>query len=346
MKEKNQFLSEFYDKNKKEGKLAPVYLTDSKEDWIDYLDKGEIVDNCFVYSDTMSVLLSGKDSCMVSFLIITEDYDHFYQNLTLRFDGDRARLCGFDESVELWDDTEINTDLPFKLSKNMERSLLKQLHKSLNKQFKDEAFKDHLNQEEKIKINQYMKMTDDFLNMEEVIYSYNDYKKFIDKYKLESEIEKINDFQFKIKPSILVDLERTKETFSDYKQKEEKFELIKYSLKNYIDVFLKNKDKELEYSVEGSYSPDFGELYLKIEDSEFKHSYLERQEDESSYEDAPSSWTWAAWLLSDESPLVDEDFKINYQETSLLQALDQFVHTLDNSDYFFELEKELEKFQS
>lgn len=338
------FLSKFYDATVKEGEHPPACVTDTKEDWIEHFLTGEIVDGCFVYADTMSVLMSSKESCSISFFMIKEDFTYLYDNLTLRFDRNKATICGFDQNVDIWDyeDEYELEDAPFEFSKNMEKSVLKQLQNSLSRQFKDEMFKDHLSSDEKIEVQIFMKMSQDFLDLDSESYNLEEYQDFINKFKLENEIESDGE-EFKLKPSVLVELERTKEVFDDRKSKDEKFEALKGSLRNYVMNFLNSKDLELEFTVEGDYNPEFGSLYLSFDDEEFKHSFLERQENESSYEDAPSSWTWAAWLISDESPLVDEDFKTNYQENSLLQALDQFVHTLDESDFYYELEKKLKE---
>lgn len=338
------FLIKFYDETVKEGEYPPVYVTDTKEDWVEKFLTGGIVDGCFIYADTMSVLMSSKESCSISLFMIKEDFTYLYENLTLRFDRNKATICGFDRNIDIWDyEDEIEMeDYPFEFSKNMEKSVLKQLQNSLNNQFMDEMFKDHLSSEEKREVQQFMKMSKDFLDLDSESYNLEEYQDFIKKFKLENEIETDGE-EFKLKPSVLVDLERTKDVFDDRISKDEKFECLKVSLKNYVQNFLNSKGLELEFSVEGYYDSDFGSLYLQLEDEEFKHSFLERKENESAYEDAPSSWTWAAWLISEESPLVDEDFKTNYQENSLLQALDQFVHTLDESDFYYELEIKLKE---
>lgn len=349
MNDLRNFLNKFYDAKASDGDHAPAYVTDTKEDWIENFMSGELVDGCFIYADTMSVVTDPNDSCMISFFLIKDDFEYLYENLTLRFDRSKATLCGFSQNVDLWDyedDLAYSIDeedvLQFNFSKNMEKSVLKQLQKSLTRQFSDEMFKNHLDAAEKTQLQEFMKMSQDYLEYDIEYYNYSENEEFIKYYKLENEILLSDDGEmFKLKPNILVEFERTKEVFADEAVKEEKMQLLKDSFKHYVTKFLKSKDVEINFSVEGESSTDFGRLYLKFDEFEFTHSYLERQENASCYEDAPSSWTWAAWLIANNSPLSSDKFREDYKESCVLQALDQFVHTLDESDYFIELEKNL-----
>lgn len=345
---KIDFLNSFYDKNIKKPEDMPAVVTETKEDWINYVISGEIVDNNFVYADTMSVLTDGNGSCMVNLLIINENYKDHSQNLTLRFDRDRAEICGFDNDIALWEDFEDLYDIEaeFKLTKNMEQSILKQLKESLSEQFKDEMFKDHLSKKEKIKVQEFMNMTIDYFDLEVEKLSVSEYKSFIEKYNLGDEVDMIeddyeNEMVYVLKPEVLVNLNRTKDLFKDHSRLDYKFEEIKNSLKGYVIEYFNKNNIDLGFEVEGQFNDNYGELYLNLENQEFKHEYLRRNEDSSSYEDAPLNWSWAAWLIAEESPLKDEDFIVDYQTDQLLSALDQFVHTLDESTFFYDLDKRI-----
>jgi hypothetical protein len=348
-------LNKFYEKNVKDEDYAPVIVGCSKDEWIDHLSSGEIVDSFFVYANTMSVLLDPKGSCQASLLIINEDLEEYSGNITLRLDRDKAFVGGFSdvgEKIVLWDDfddaeefVDLDLDISFKLTKVMEQSIIRQLKNALSNQFKDEMFKDRLSKKDKIEVQEFLQTTIDYYDLdEEYFFNYDKYKDFVEKYKLSDEVNidfKGNEKVYIIKPFVSVYLNRTLELFKDRSRQEDKFNEIKESFSSYVKKQLIKLNKELEFSVEGDFDSEYGELYLKFDNFEFRHEYLQRMENESSYEDAPESWTWAAWLISDESPIKDDEFIEYYQTDQLLQALDQFVHTLDESTFFIDLEKNI-----
>lgn len=187
-------------------------------------------------------------------------------------------------------------------------------------------------------------MTIDYFDLEVEKFSVSEHNDFIKKYKLDDEVNMIeddyeNEMVYILKPEILVNLNRTKDLFKDHSRLENKFEEIKNSLKGYVSEYLNKNNIDLDFQVEGNFNDNYGELYLNLENEEFKHEYLRRNEDSSSYEDAPLNWSWASWLIAEESPLKDDEFIEYYQTDQLLSALEQFVHTLDESTFFYDLDK-------
>ena len=334
--DKKEFLKKFYDhidSQLEEGDYHPVVLTDSKKSYVEYLSSGEIVDNHFLYADTMSVIMKDSTSCGVNFIIIDPEFNYKSSNLTLQF-RDIAKLCGYPQDLKLYDmdedDFYMESDTIF-LTKEMEKSLMKQLSIAISKQFADKDF--NTPSDKKIEVNQLMKTTVDYYELEDIVIEKSDLN-FIKKYKLEDELCYVGDSdRQKIKPSILVELDRTKDCFSDQTTKEEKFSVAKEKLERIIKEVMSKNDISLEWKVKGSYSHGGCDLYLEIEELDFKHSFLEINVDDGFYVDAPSSWSWAAWLIADESPIKDDDFLNDYCEMQSLNYLIDQLDTIENSDY-------------
>ena len=227
----------------------------------------------------------------------------------------------------------------------------------MSRQFVDEEFKNSTSDERKRELQQFMKTTIDAYDHDAVLVP-EDSEAFLEEYKLMKEVEYVGDSdQLRLAREVVVELDRTYNLFVNEQDYNEKATLLEGLLVTYVKNYLNSNGvdfKEINSSLEwtGDSSAKLklslnigGEWVLQ----DYEHDYLSRSENESCYEDAPSSWTWAAWLLSPVSPIEKDSpwdldaMREAYMKVSMFQALDQFVNTLDESTYYLEIMDKINK---
>lgn len=124
-----------------------------------------------VKAEILSVLLSPVGSITCDVKIDCGEGEH-YQNVTLRFDGDQARIAGYPQEWKCWDDPiEGNEDYTYGqaeddggiddgsheidlikvyISKKTEKKIFTQLKKCLEMQFEDEMFRGDLSKADQL----------------------------------------------------------------------------------------------------------------------------------------------------------------------------------------------------
>lgn len=134
--------------------------------------------------------------------------------------------------------------------------------------------------------------------------------------------------------------------FQEYMDEAEgkvKEEILKAAKKKKLKGFKVEIDSKIMDSYVGD---DAGAIYatLKMGDNEVEF------EPESMYYkganengDAMRSYTWAAWLMADDSPFQDDNFTTAYAECQIGQAMEQFSHTLNEGSFHQELDKALDE---
>lgn len=169
------------------------------------------------------------------------------------------------------------------------------------------------------------------------------------------EKEKVDDdfkegFTFKLKPEVAKDLEKTEKLFKSYKYAEKRLKEAKESLKGYIKKYVKEKypdtSKEILENLKIYFKEDSNaySFVITLDEKEIKTNYLEYLE--TNWFDISGSWNWLVWLSDEDSPFYDSTFVEAYSYDQMTTAMEQFVHTLDEGDFYHELDRGIKKFMA
>jgi polyhydroxyalkanoate synthesis regulator phasin len=154
----------------------------------------------------------------------------------------------------------------------------------------------------------------------------------------------------KLKPEVADDLSKTYKLFTSEKPIQDHIKSAGEAVQRYIkNILEKNKISPRDVRIDLDWQ-DEESLRIIIENTKTKEDvtfepealYLRGGSDQFG-EDASESWNWAFWLMDEDSPFYDEDFKSAYQRTEAAQALEQFAHTLDESSFEDDFLEQLQK---
>lgn len=184
-------------------------------------------------------------------------------------------------------------------------------------------------------------MTNEFEKDEKV-------ESFLKKHNLEKMVEKVSDSESKLIDSEFEDLKGTKEAFDS--SSSNRMEEAEKSLKIIVEEKLKKMNRtdlsvEVRHEMGTRYTgDDNAAMYVDLSNEEETHTLETSALWYSGMNDAPSnalnesSDSWVVWLMDEESPFYDESFVESYKEDWASIALEQFVHTLDESSFQTDLE--------
>ena len=163
---------------------------------------------------------------------------------------------------------------------------------------------------------------------------------------------------YRLKPEVAEELARSEEVFMSYEHAEEMLRNAKEVTKSFVEEFARAKFpglKDLEVTVRDRIQDryvgqDAGALYVDISspmgEIEIEPAALYYSGASEALPNSFSSWNWAFWLGSYTSPFRSEPFTEGYEYNEICSALEQFAQTITETDFPFDLEKELSKLQA
>jgi len=173
------------------------------------------------------------------------------------------------------------------------------------------------------------------------------YRDFIKQYNLSDEIEFVEEDEFgeklyKVKDIVFSELQRTYSIFTNGDQASER---IDSAMKYYEDIV---KDYVKSIGVDAIVKADMDEVhgyYAITVDIEYNGDVLTLEpegafypDEDSDIEEAANSWSWAAWLGVDGSPLFSYEFLDAYEYDRMSQYFEQGP---DNEDWLEDLKDKI-----
>ncbi|MFA5999858.1 MAG: hypothetical protein WC783_02665 [Candidatus Paceibacterota bacterium] len=183
------------------------------------------------------------------------------------------------------------------------------------------------------------------------LFEISTYRSFINQYNLEDEIEFVEEDEFgeelyKVKDSVFAELQRTYELFISRDKADERINNVMVHYENKVMQYLLSLGVNKQVaSVEAIFSEHMGSsISVIIKHINGEELTLEPSnafyDGEINISDAAASWSWAAWLGIDGSPLFTDEFlyAYGYDEVSM------WFEEVEEGDWLEEAEYDIKDF--